>query len=133
MWRETYPLSDPLTWEGTTALADGRIGTREEIAARIQRGDTVYTSWRDWARIRIGEYWYDEAPAGFGPQDFWDASGWYRLSGGAMRRTGSHAWTDQLSAHLTRQGALARMDAGLSVARDYLWKEREVIVPFVGG
>ena len=60
-WRNTYPLGNQ-EFPEVTGLHYGRIGTEAYLDAQVALG--YYENWRDWAKIKIGGVWYDEAPQG---------------------------------------------------------------------
>ena len=70
---------------------EGRIGTEAEAMARAANGSLGWERWREWALIRIGEHWYDEAPRGRGLVGWSDVTGEYRLEGCRTQATGSNS------------------------------------------
>ncbi len=72
----------------------GRIGTEQEAMLRAAEGQEGWENWRDWALIRIGQHWYDEAPKGYGPVNWRDITGEYRMESCNLRadETDSRGW-----------------------------------------
>ena len=72
----------------------GRIGTEAEAMQRAAAGQEGWDKWREWALIRIGEHWYDEAPKGYGPVNWRDVTGEYRMESCNLRadESGTRGW-----------------------------------------
>jgi len=82
-----YRRTAPLYYEGETykpLLRYGLIGTEDLAARRVADGEYGWENWRDWARIRIGDVWYDEAPRGYGYYFWEDVSDHYRMESGSV-------------------------------------------------
>ncbi len=109
---------------GLRYLEDGRIGSEMEIQERIASDDprwSGYEYWQNWARIKIGEYWYDESPWGFAPTQFRDLTGYFRMSSCLVRMndsfSNSHSLNGDLEVEISQNQALK---VGLSAQTDNL-------------
>ncbi len=98
-FRNTAPIpgSGGITSSSGTSGSNidaGRIGTEVEANQRANEGLEGWQNWREWALIRIGEHWYDEAPKGFGPVNWRDITGEYRMESCNLRsdETNTRGW-----------------------------------------
>src|SRR5690606_35638170 len=104
-----------------TNLNDGLIGTAEEADARAAAGEPGWENWRDWARIRIGNVWYDEAPRGHVPVNWRDVTGYYRLGSCKTRINDSYSRLFELSGSITGQVTRRnQIKGGVQIRRDRL-------------
>ena len=115
------PSSSKTSGSGIDA---GRIGTEAEAEARASAGDEGWQNWRDWALIRIGDHWYDEAPKGYGPVNWRDVTGEYRMESCNLRRddTNTRGWdgSGSLTTQLDRNNQIkAGFQFRLSHNRQY--------------
>ena len=119
--RDTAPLlqgSGMASSYNRSGVEAGAIGTEAEADARAAAGEPGWERWRDWARIRIGEVWYDEAPKGYGPTFWTDALGYYRMEGGYPDTNDTASRTLRLAAGLaTRAGRHVKLEGGFEVRR----------------
>jgi hypothetical protein len=156
--RNTQPIYGNIFGNHNTALGNGRIGTTAYadsmalLDAAYAKGDEAYlnsknpnwskeiskfygyTNWRDWASIKIGEQWYDESPWGYGPINFRDETGVFRLSSCNMRLDDSYARQYNLKAAITSQvNRYNQVKAGFEVVRDDIHVWYDAIDPSVNG
>ncbi|MCY4170299.1 MAG: carboxypeptidase-like regulatory domain-containing protein [Bacteroidetes bacterium] len=99
IFRNTAPIpgSGGVTSSSKTSgsgVDSGRIGTEQEAMQRASEGQEGWENWRNWALIRIGQHWYDEAPKGYGPVNWRDVTGEYRMESCNLRadQTDSRGW-----------------------------------------
>ena len=88
---------------GATHLQYGRLGTEQEIQEHIANGDYDWENWQNYAKIKIGDYWYDEAPWGYGPTNWRDVTGEYRMESCNLQQNTSVYHYHTLKAALTSQ------------------------------
>ncbi len=113
--RNTAPIpgsgdpNDPSTWVRSSSPGSGsgvelgRIGTEAEADARAAAGQLGWDNWRDWALIKIGDHWYDEGPKGYGPVNWRDITGEYRMESCNLRADESFTRTWELAGSVTSQ------------------------------
>ncbi len=130
--RNTAPIYSN-EWNATH-LRYGRLGTLEEIYAHVENGDYGWENWRNWARIRIGNYLYDEAPAGYGPINWLDVTGEYRMESGSFRSN------ESMDRRFTVKGKLNytfhpkhKLELGFEWMRNHYYVDYEIMDPSVGG
>ncbi len=96
-----------------THLQYGRIGNLETIQEFIDKEYYKWENWQDWAKIRIGDYWYDESPYGMDPVMWKDLSELYMMGGTEIldneslnRRVGlkGHLYYDPANNHKIKFG-----------------------------
>jgi len=72
-FRDTLPYYNP-DYPESRALLYGILGTEEELERKAEK----YPRWQNWqryAKIKIGDIWYDEAPWGYEPTIWIDVTG----------------------------------------------------------
>ncbi len=110
----------------------GRIGTEAEAMQRAADGQEGWQNWRDWAMIRIGQHWYDEAPKGYGPVNWRDVTGEYRMESCNLRadETNSRGWdaSGNFTSQVTRY---SQIRAGLQFRMEDFDQYYEAIDPSV--
>ncbi|HET6566840.1 MAG TPA: carboxypeptidase-like regulatory domain-containing protein [Rhodothermales bacterium] len=131
--RDTAPLKSEIE---AYSLKEGLIGTDAEANAKAADPADFpgWTNWQEWARIRIGDYWYDEAPKGYGPVNWRDVTGEYRMESCNLRinNTYSRAW--QMKGAVTSQvNRHNQVKAGFEVARTNLNEYYYALDPSVNG
>lgn len=104
--RNTAPLET--AWgtmhsSSQTAVDEGRIGTTAFADSLAAAGEYGWENWRDWAKLSIGNQWYDEAPEGYGPVNFRDITGEYRMESCAWPLNDSYTKAWELSGNITSQ------------------------------
>ena len=125
------PSSSGTSGSGVDA---GLIGTTAEAEARASAGQEGWANWRDWAVIRIGEYWYDEAPKGYGPVNWRDITGEYRMESCNLRANESFTRGWDLNGSVTSQlNQHNQVKAGMQIRRDEIDQYYEAIDPSVNG
>jgi len=100
-YRNTIKIEDD-KWGGSQ-LRYGRLGTDDQIAAHIAAGDYDWENADDYKKIKIGDYWYDEAPWNFDPSRWLDVAGWYRMGSCNFRLNNSYNRYYTLKATITSQ------------------------------
>ena len=135
--RDTAPI--PGTG-GTTSsnqgdlIQQGRIGTEEHAEALAAAGQEGWENWRDWAKIKIGEQWYDEGPKGYGPVNWRDVTGYYRMESCNLRRDNSYERTYDLSGNVTSQlNQYNQLRGGFQLSYQNINQYYEAIDPSVNG
>ena len=112
----------------------GRIGTEAEANARAAAGQEGWERWRDWAMIRIGDHWYDEAPKGYGPVNWRDITGEYRMESCNLRADGTNTRGWDFSGNLTSQiSSHNQVKVGFFARKDEINQYYEAIDPSVNG
>ncbi len=99
--RNTAPI--PGNPYHVTHLNYGRIGTEAYADSMANAGAYGWSNWKDWAKINIGGIWYDEAPWGYGPTQWRDVTGEYRMESCNYQRNLSMTRTYDLRWDLTSQ------------------------------
>ncbi len=107
-FRNTAPIpgSGGVTSSSKTSgsgIDGGRIGTEQEAMERMASGQEGWENWRQWALIRIGQHWYDEAPKGYGPVNWRDVTGEYRMESCNLREDASDSRGWDAVANFTSQ------------------------------
>ncbi len=133
--RNTQPLpGNP--WD-CRYLDQGRIGTTEQADQWAASEDVKYygyKNWRDWAKVRIGDYWYDESPWGYGPTQFRDLTGEFRMSSCNIRINQSMSHQYQFKFAITSQmNRFNLVKAGIDLIHDRLHTHYQAIDPSVNG
>lgn len=137
--RNTAPV--PGSPYGVKYLDDGLIGTEAEANERARLWTETkatewykWDEWRNWAKIRIGDYWYDESPWGFGPTQFRDVTDWFRMSSCNMRIDNSYHRRHTLKANLISQmNRFNQVKAGFELNYDDIYELYEAVDPSVNG
>jgi len=118
-------------------LDQGRIGTTAQANEWAQSSDPKYYGyehWKDWAKIRIGDYWYDESPWGYGPTQFRDLTGYFRMSSCNVRIDNSMARNYTLKFDITSQmNRFNLVKAGFNISHDLIGMHYDAIDPSVNG
>lgn len=86
-----------------TGVIDGMIGTDEYAAQQVADGVESWDNWKDWAQIKIGNVWYDESPAGYGPVNWRDLTGYYRMESCNLKIDDAYNRSTELQGSLTSQ------------------------------
>ncbi len=117
-----------------TGVDNGRIGTEAEAEARRIAGQEGWDRWRDWALIRIGDHWYDESPKGWGPVNWRDITGYYRMESCNARTDETYTRGLEFNGSITSQVNRANMvKAGFMVKRIELDAYYDADDPSVNG
>lgn len=130
--RETIKIEGN-EWDATH-LKYGRLGTEEEIQERIADGEYDWDNWQNYAKLKIGDYWYDEAPWGYGPVNWRDVTGEYRMESCNLRSNTSvfHYYT--LKGSITSQvNRFNQIKAGFELGHNNLHVKYKAIDPSVNG
>ena len=123
------PSSSPTSGSG---IDQGRIGTTAEAETRAAAGQQGWENWRDWAMIQIGQHWYDEAPKGYGPVNWRDITGEYRMESCNLRADETYTRGWNLSGGLTSQlDRHNQVKVGFEIRRDDINQYYEAIDPSV--
>lgn len=123
--RNTTPVQGGL-YEGQTNLNEGLIGTTEQANARAEAGEYGWQNWRDWAKIKIGEYWYDEAPRGHVPINWRDITGEYRYGSCKTRFNDTYSRSYNFSTDITSQvNRNHQLKAGAQLNYDHVYARYE--------
>ena len=137
--RNTAPIpgSGGITSSSGTSgsgVIEGAIGTTAEAEALAAAGQEGWGNWRDWALIQIGDVWYDEAPEGYGPVNWRDITGEYRMESCNLRVDETNTRGMEIKANLTSQlNQNNQLRAGFNVRRDVISQYYEAIDPSVNG
>jgi outer membrane receptor protein involved in Fe transport len=67
------------TSTGAGGVINGLIGTEAYADSMAAAGALGWENWRRWAKIKIGDQWYDETPDGWDPLQARDITGEYRF------------------------------------------------------
>lgn len=132
--------NNPADWvrssSGTSGsgVDEGRIGTEAEAEARRAAGQQGWENWRDWALVQIGGHWYDEAPKGYGPVNWRDITGEYRMESCNLRADNTFTRGYEFNGAVTSQlNRTNQLKAGFEVRRDEIDMYYEAIDPSVNG
>lgn len=99
-----WPIDHPVTTSGgPSGVTGGLIGTAERADSLAQAGQQGWNNWRDWAKIRIGDHWYDEAPRGHGPINWKDITNRYPLETCFMTFDNTYTRSFEVEADLASQ------------------------------
>ena len=129
--RDTAPIPGSGGTDGTpipsssgtsgSGINAGAIGTTAEAEALAAAGQEGWENWRDWARIQIGDVWFDEAPYGFGPVNWRDITGEYRMESCRLRNNNSYSRGLELTGSITSQvNRYNQVKAGFQIRRDLI-------------
>ncbi len=136
-YRNTAPIpgSGGITSSSKTSgsgIDSGRIGTEAEAMQRATDGQEGWERWREWAMIRIGQHWYDEAPKGYGPVNWRDVTGEYRMESCNLRadESASRGW-DAVGNFTSQMNRSNQVRAGLQFRSEDFNQYYEAIDPSV--
>ena len=119
---------------GAKHLKFGRLGTEEEIQEHINNGDYDWENWQNYAKIKIGDYWYDEAPWGYGPVNWRDLTSEYRMESCNLRENTSMYHYYTLKGNLTSQvNRFNQLKAGFELKLSNIHMKYQAIDPSVNG
>jgi len=119
---------------GLSHLKYGRLGTEAYADSMAAAGVYDWNNWRNYAKIRIGDYWYDEAPWGYGPVNWRDLTGEYRMESCNVRENESMFRKYVLKGALTSQfNRFNQLKAGFEIQHDRIHGEYKAIDPSVNG
>ncbi|RMH65027.1 MAG: hypothetical protein D6685_06260 [Bacteroidetes bacterium] len=119
--RETKPLA---AVPGQTSALQGLLNPDGESFDEI----------KDWARIRIGDYWYDEAPVGYSPVWWVDVTGYYRMSSCNVRYNNTYSRKWEAKGSVTSQvNRNNQVKAGFTVQNVTLHQYYYALDPSVNG
>ena len=131
-FRNTIPI--PGNSFGANHLRFGRLGTEAEIAQRIADGASEWADWQDYAMIQIGDIWYDEAPRGYGPVNWRDVTGYYRMESCNLRIDESQTTGLTAAGSVTSQiNRYFQLKAGFDVRQDDMTLFYQAVDPSVNG
>ena len=127
------PYANGLPTSATAAgVQQGMIGSTAEAESNAARGDEGWENWRDWAKIQIGDYWYDEAPRGYGPVNWRDITGEYRMESCNLRNNDTYSRSFDLAASIMSQvNRHNQIEAGFQIRKDRVNQVYEAIDPSV--
>jgi hypothetical protein len=134
--RETAPIpGHPFGYTSSTPQANvqnGRLGDQERIDQLINQGAAGWENWREWAKIQIGDYWYDQHPQGYGPVNFRDITGYYRMESCVLpfNSTFTRSWTAKGSV-TSQLNQTNQLKAGFEVERIHINQDYLFIDPSV--
>ncbi len=135
--RNTAPIpgSGGITSSSKTSgsgIDGGRIGTEAEAMQRASEGQEGWERWREWALIRIGQHWYDEAPKGYGPVNWRDVTGEYRMESCNLRadESGSRGW-DAVGSFTSQMNRTNQVQIGFQFRSEDFNQYYEAIDPSV--
>ena len=112
----------------------GRIGTEAYADSMAKAGVYGWSNWRNWAKINIGGIWYDEAPWGYGPVNWRDVTGEYRMESCNLRKNDSMTRTYDLRWDLTSQvNRYNQVKTGIEFIHDLIHGDYERVDPSVNG
>jgi len=128
---EDYP--DGLPTSGVAAgVIQGNIGNQAYIDSMITIGADGWTDWEKWAKVKIGDYWYDESPKGYGPVNWRDITGEFRMESCNLRNNDTYSRTYDFAASLTSQVNINhQVEAGVEFRADQVYQLYEQIDPSV--
>jgi len=119
---------------GATHLQYGRLGTDAEIAAHQEAGDYDWENADNYKKIKIGDYWYDEAPWRYGPTNWRDLTGEYRMESCNLRSNTSVFHYHSLKASITSQvNRFNQVKAGVELNNNNIHMKYKAIDPSVNG
>jgi hypothetical protein len=138
-FRNTAPIAG--SPYGDNYLESGEIGSTAEANERArlwtEEGDVNsyrWNEWRDWAKVRIGDVWYDEGPWGFGRTQYRDVTDWFRMSSCNLRIDESYSRKHNVKANITSQmNRFNQVKAGFELAIDDIHEEYGALDPSVNG
>jgi hypothetical protein len=140
--RETSPGTNGIPSSGGSGgVQNGRIGDAAYIQEMIAKGDDKnndgvvdWNNWEDWARIKIGDHWYDEAPRGYGPTNFRDITGEYRMESCNIRTNETYSRSYDFQVNVVSQiNRHNQVETGFSLRRDKIHQLYKAIDPSVNG
>jgi outer membrane receptor protein involved in Fe transport len=123
----------------TLPLGLGILGTEANLAQWSNIADAAnykygFENWQNWAKVKIGDYWYDEAPWGYGPVNWRDETGEYRMESCVLRDNQSSTRTYQLRMALTSQiNKHNQVKAGIDLNHDRFVAYYTEIDPSING
>ncbi|NOZ57850.1 MAG: TonB-dependent receptor [Calditrichaeota bacterium] len=119
---------------GPSGVNQGNIGTEAYADSMARAGAEGWDHWRDWALIKIGDYWYDEAPKGYGPINWRDITGEYRMESCNVQNNLTYSRSFDLAYSIVSQVTPHhQIDAGFQLHRDKIRLLYERIDPSVNG
>ena len=120
--RETLPIA---AVEGQTSALQGLLGTDADLDAN---------GGRDYALIKIGDQWYDEAPNGYSPVWWVDVTGYYRMSSCNVRYNETNTRTYDFTGSMTSQiGQHNLVKAGFQFGQEQIYQDYRALDPSVNG
>ncbi len=115
-------------------VVDGNLGTEAEADAKAARGELGWENWRDWAKIRIGDYWYDETPWGYDPVSQRDITGEYRMASCNVRISDTYSRKWEAKGAVTSQlNRSNQVRGGFELARTTIFQYYDALDPSVNG
>ncbi len=133
-FRNTIPI--PGNAFGANHLVNGRLGTEAQINSGLADGSLgqEWANWEDYAVIQIGDVWYDEAPKGYGPVNWRDVTGYYRMESCNLRVDETASRGYEFASSLTSQiNRFYQVKAGFDVRYDDLQLFYQAVDPSVNG
>ena len=133
-FRNTIPI--PGNSFGASHLRFGRLGTEADINAGLASGElgAEWQNWQDYAMIQIGDVWYDEAPRGYGPVNWRDVTGYYRMESCNLRvdetATRGYSFNGAVTSQINR---FYQVKAGIDVRYDEMDLFYQAVDPSVNG
>jgi len=119
---------------GANHLQYGRLGTEAEIADHVNNGDYDWNNWKNYAKIKIGDYWYDEAPWGYGPTNWRDLTGEYRMESCNLQQNTSVYHYNTLKSSITSQvNRFNQVKAGFELKNNSIHMKQIRLDPSVNG
>lgn len=97
----------------------GSIGTEQYADSMAEAGAMGWDNWRDWAQIKIGDLWYDESPKGYGPHNWRDVTGEYRMESCQIQNNFTFTRTYELDGSIIAQlNRYNQIEAGFEIRQD---------------
>jgi len=119
---------------GARHLKYGRLGTEAYADSMANAGVYDWNNWKNYRKIKIGDYWYDEAPWHYGPVNWRDLTGEYRMESCNLRENNSIFRKYVLKAAITSQiNRFNQVKAGVEIQRDLIHADYKQIDPSVNG
>jgi len=119
---------------GARHLKYGRLGTDEEIAQHIADGDYDWENWENYAKVKIGDYWYDEGPWRYGPVNWRDLTSEYRMESCNLRDNKSTFHYYTVKAAITSQvNRFNQVKAGIEATHNIINSKYAALDPSVAG
>ncbi len=136
--RDTAPLQGTAV-PTTSSSQKGASGAYVDAGRLIPEnaladGVPGWENWEQWRRIKIGDWWYDESPKGYGPVNWRDVTGEYRMESCNLRFNETYSRKWEMRAAVTSQvNRYNQIKSGFEVYRANVFQYYEAIDPSVNG
>lgn len=115
-------------------MDNGMIGSTAYADSVAASGELGWDNWTDWRRIKIGDYWFDEGPQGYGPVNWRDITGEYRMESCNIRISDTYSRQLELKGQLVSQLTQNhQLTTGFEVRRNTFKQYYAQIDPSVNG